>query len=826
MNPRAFRRSLFFALLSVWLVSAPAFAQRTQHAQEEPAPLGLFLPSDQGPIPLPLAATKVRGTLRGFVAQVEVTQTYVNPFDKTIEATYVFPLPERAAVHSMEMQVGDRVIVAEIKTRADAERTYEEAVHEGHTASLMTQERPNIFTQKVGNIPAGHKVDVKLTYVEALPYEEGVSSFVFPTVVGPRYIPGQPVKRADLQPNARYVDTDRVPDASRVSPPALGEGETSAHRIDLELLVQAGVPIRGLLSPSHHIVIDRMDDSTARISLAPGDRMPIKDFTLFIDVRGGAPKATVLPHKQAGDGYFTLSLQPPAQPKAADVSPKDLFFVVDTSGSMSGAPVEACKTLVREALRHMNPEDRFTIMRFSDQVSALSSEPLPNTPDNVAAGLRFVDAMAGEGGTEMLNGIHRALEGAPAPDRVRVVFFLTDGYIGNDAEILAAVAQHNQAQARVFALGVGSSVNRHVLSNMARLGRGEVQFMRTDEPAQPFVEKFYRRVRNPVLTDIQLQWRGLDIYDQSPAAIVDLFDGQPVLIHGRYRNAGKGELIITGRLGKKPYQTKIAVDLPTSANRPEVPSLWARSRIAEWTDEENIRPGSHEEDITRVALEHSLVSAYTAFVAVDRDNVARQPSEPLIPVQQLLPLPEGVSRLALAELSRHEIPPGDPIIDVAAPSDARRVTAYFPFGLVKDLSYDTQRSRWRGRFLVPEGVPDGNYTVLIVIELADGSTIQRHEPYVLDSTGQDFAVEFSTARAGKVSVKVDSVEPADEVYVHCPELGWQRVVLSSTDFVTWTGRLRVPAGVAGSFRVMLVVRDRAGNRTEQFQTVTLEGVAR
>jgi Ca-activated chloride channel family protein len=185
--------------------------------------------------------------------------------------------------------------------------------------------------------------------------------------------------------------------------------------------------------------------------------------------------------------------------------------------------------------------------------------------------------------------------------------------------------------------------------------------------------------------------------------------------------------------------------------------------------------------------------------------------------------------LALAELSRHEIPPGDPVIDIAAPSDARRVTAYFPFGLVKELTFDGQRARWRGRFLVPEGVPEGAYTILIVIELADGSTVERREPYLLDSHADDFSVELSPkpARAGKlVDITIDSVEPADEVYVHCPELGWQRLVLASKDFVTWTARLRVPAVTTpGEYRIMLVVRDRAGNRAEQWQSLTVNAGA-
>lgn len=816
MDPRVIRLSTLAVALLL-----PALANA---AQEPSAQFGLYLPGDKAPIPLPLAGTNVRGTLRGFVAEVEVTQTYVNPYDQAIEAVYVFPLPDRAAVHSMTMRVAEREIVAEIKPREEAEHLYEEAKRSGHAASLMTQERPNIFTQKVGNIPAGHKVEVKLSYVEALPYEEGISSFVFPTVVGPRYVPGAPLFAPDKQPGARHVDTDRVDDASRISPPALGEGESSAHRLDLELLVQPGMPIASLKSPSHKIVVQHLDASSARISLDASDRIPDKDFVLRVDVRSRQPKALVLSHRRGGDGTFTVVLQPPARPREQDVSPKDLFFVVDTSGSMNGAPVEAAKALVREALRHMNPQDRFTIMRFSDHVSELSTHPLPNTPENVAAGLSFIDAMAGEGGTEMLSGIHRALDGHAEAGRVRVVFFLTDGYIGNDAEILAAVTTQNHANARLFSMGVGTSVNRHLLSSMARAGRGEVQFMRLDEPVAPFVEKLYRRVRNPVLTDIKLAWEGVDVFEQTPAQIGDLFDGQPVLVHGRYRQPGRGTLVLSGKLGTTSYRADIAVELAADAECPAVPSLWARSRIAEWSDEENVRPGTRRDDIIKVALAHSLVSQYTAFVAVDRAQVARQRGEPLIPVQQRLPLPEGVSRLALAELSRYEIPPGDPVLDVAAPSDARRVTATFPFGLIKELTYDGQRARWRGRFLVPEGVPDGRYSILITIELADGRIVERREPYVLDSKAEDFHVEMAkTAKAGAtVTASVDSIEPAEEVYVHCRELGWLRQVLTAADGVRWTGRLQVPSHTtAGAYGVRIVVRDRAGNRVEQMRTLSV-----
>jgi len=819
----------WLALTAVLLLPLGALAQ-TPAGGEDEEPFGLYLTTQEKLVPLPLAQTRVTGRVSGFVAHIKVTQVYVNPYDAVIEATYVFPLPEEAAVNSMVMHLADRDVVAEIEERDKARKIYEEAVARGHTAALMTQERPNIFTQKVGNIPAGDKIEVELTYVEALPYEKGVSSFVFPTIVGPRYIPGTLLSRPDQEPGARCSDTDRVPDASRISPPVLDEGESSAHRLDLELEVEPGMPIAKLSSPSHQLLVERPSDERAVVRLAATDRVPDKDFILRVDLRGERPAVGVLAHREPGkDGYFALAVQPPALPRANDVAAKDLFFVVDNSGSMSGAPINACKDLMRVTLKNMNPDDRFTIMRFSNSVSGLSAIPLENTPENVAAGLTFVDNMCGMGGTNMLAGIRAALAGTPEPGRVRIVFFLTDGYIGNETEILRSIAEENEAEARIFSLGVGSSVNRYLLTSMARFGRGEAQIMRYDEQPVPYVTKFYERVRNPVLTNVRLDWGKLRVERQTPARIGDLFDSRPLLVHGRYREGGHTTLTIEGMLGRREFSHRVEIDLPRQAERPEVTSLWARARIKELMDAESRSNGDSRRQITELALEHSLMSKYTAFVAVDRERLNRRPSEPLIPVAQRLPLPDGVSRLALGCLSRNFIPPGDPIISVNAPADARRVTAYFPFGLVKDLHYDRNRGLWRGRFLVPTGIPDGIYQVRIAVILESGKLVNHRTAYDLDSRAEEFIVRFSSdqVKAGEaLEIHVDAVEPAAEVYVDCPGLGWERVLLEPEDgklCVDWVAWLNVPERlVPGEYEVLVVVRDKAGNRLEQKTSIFIE----
>lgn len=777
---------------------------------------------------LPLEETRVRGRVEGFVAQVKVIQTFVNPFDDFIEATYVFPLSENAAVTAMVMHLSNRDVVAEIKIREEAERVYEEAVKSGRTAALLNQERDNIFTQKVGNIPPGDTVEVELTYVEALPYDKGVSAFVFPAVVGPRYIPGTPLWGPDEEPTGRMRDTERVPDASRITPPSFDEGQAGAHRIDLELELSPGLPIREISSVSHQIEVVHRGSGEALVRLARCDKIPDKDFILKVDLRQSRPEAAVLAHRQDGEaGYVTVALQPPAFLKPSEVAPKDLFFVLDNSGSMSGVPLEASKELVVEALRNMNPEDRFTVMRFSDEVSTLSPTPLRNTPDNVERGIAYVEAMEGMGGTEMLSGLRKAISGRPEAGRVRIVFFLTDGYIGNDDEILGAIQSENHAQARIFSMGVGSSVNRCLLAGMARIGRGEMQVMRFDEDVRPFVGRFYDRVRNPVLTDVSVTWRGLEVDEQSPAVIPDLFDGRPLVVHARYEKPGLGELVISGRLGAKRWSRAVPVTLPERANRPEVAGLWAREMIRSWTDEETRRPGSRRDEIVTVALGHNLMSRYTSFVAVDKE-VVRSEREPLIPAAQRLPLPEGVTRDALGALSRSEIPPGDPFIAVYAPRTARRVTAYFPFGLVKDLRYDEPRQAWRGRFLVPAGIPDGWYPIDVVIEAFDGAVYRHRQLYHLDSSNGELIANFDGVvwRAGDGRMlEVDAVEPATEVYIHCEELGWNRVEMiakDKNDPIDWHKWMKVPRGApTGPHEVLVVMRDLAGNRFEQKVTVTV-----
>lgn len=435
----------------------------------------------------PLEHTAVKAEISGFLSSVTVTQKFRNPFADKIEAVYVFPLPEHAAVYDMEMKVGKRVIRGLIKPRDEARRIYEAAREAGHVASLLDQERPNIFTQAVANIEPGANVEITIRYSEVLSYQDGFFSFVFPMVVGPRYVPAQ-----------------GVPDASRVTPPVTPEGTRAGHDISLSVQLDAGMRLLDLRSELHEVDVQR-SDTGAVVELADRRTIPNRDFILKYSVAGADVGDAFLANGEGGKGHFVLILQPPLRPKADQISPKEIVFVVDTSGSMSGAPLEKCKETMELCLQGVNPKDTFNVITFSGDTHLLFDAPVPATPENVAKARAFLSGARGGGGTEMMKAVEAALAGSK-PGHVRIVTFMTDGYVGNDMEILAVIQKHSGA--RVFPFGIGQSVNRFLLDGMAAAGRGEVEYVTLNARGEGAARRFFERVRNPVLTDVAVDWAG------------------------------------------------------------------------------------------------------------------------------------------------------------------------------------------------------------------------------------------------------------------------------------------------------------------------------
>ncbi|HET6372539.1 MAG TPA: VIT domain-containing protein [Candidatus Polarisedimenticolia bacterium] len=579
---------------------------------------------------MPLRHTDVRADVTGFLARVEVVQTFGNPFESAIEATYVFPLPERAAVDGFLLEVGERRIRGEIHRREEARGVYETARAAGYTASLLDQERPNVFTQSVANIPPGKEIRVHLRYIDILPFADGAYRFLYPMVVGPRYSP------SSIRPA-----TDPSVDAT--GPSYLRPGSRPGNDISVTLDLDAGVTIHSLMSESHEILVTRPGPTRARVTLAPGDTLPNKDLMLRWVVAGVMPEVGLLAHRAENEGFFALMIQPKAEIGADEAAPKEVIFVLDQSGSMSGLPIEMSKRFMRLALQTLGPQDRFNIVRFDSVATALARQPLANTQQNVSRGLEAIEAMKGSGGTEMLAGFDAALSQPRDARCIRIVFFLTDGYIGNEEDIFRVIRTRG-GDARIFTLGVGSSVNHHLLRGMADLGHGSYQYVRPDGHETEAVEQFQRWVTKPYLTDLEIDWGSLRVEDIQPSHLPDLYSGQTLSVVGRYLWGGTDNLIIRGRLGGVPWEKQVEVTLPErSDEHSALSSVWARQRIQDLL----MRPGESprpeiEAQVTSLALAFRLMSPFTSFVAVDDAMVVNPGGDP-VRVEQKLPMPEFVS---------------------------------------------------------------------------------------------------------------------------------------------------------------------------------------
>src|SRR5947209_16425098 len=496
----------------------------------------------------PLKHTDVKVEISGFLARAVVTQEFENPFKEKIEAVYTFPLPQNAAVDDMTMLVGDRTVRGKILRREEAQAVYEAAKTNGQTASLLNQERPNIFTQSVANIRPGEQIRITISYVETLKYEDGSYEFVFPMVVGPRYIPGG---ATGAQGDGCAPDTDRVPDGSRITPQPAPAGLRAGHDVSLQISLDAGVPIDGLSSKTHDVNIERPDDHRAQVTLKDLATIPNKDFILRYDVAGAKISDAVLTHATGTGGFFTLILQPPERVTVEDVTPKELVFVLDTSGSMSGFPIEKAKETMKLALDNLYPYDTFNLITFSGDEHILFPEPVPATKENLAKAQAFLETRQGGGGTEMMKAIKASMDPSDRQDHVRVVCFMTDGYVGNDMEIIGEVQKHPNA--RVFAFGIGGSVNRFLLDNMAKYGRGEVEYVALNDDGSAAARRFYERVRSPLLTDISIDWNGLAVSDVYPKGVPDLFGAKPVTVTGRYSGNGRGTIRLKGKMSGRDF---------------------------------------------------------------------------------------------------------------------------------------------------------------------------------------------------------------------------------------------------------------------------------
>ncbi len=582
---------------------------------------------------LPLKDTQVDVAVSGVIADVTVRQVYENRGQRPLHARYIFPASTRAAVYGMTMTVGDVRLVAKIKEREKAKREFESAKHDGRSASLLEESRPNVFTMNVANVLPGDTISVELKYTELLVPTDGTYEFVYPTVVGPRY-------------SARR-ESDAAPGDEFVKAPYTHEGEPPRGGFHLTATLSTGVPIQALASPSHQLVSRPRGPGRAEIALDESEQFSgNRDFILRYRLAGQTIGAGLLVYQGRDENFFLLMAQPPEAVAADDVTAREYIFVVDVSGSMYGFPLNTAKRLMRDLVGVLRPSDAFNLVVFADGSETFAPASVAATRANLTRALEFVGRKDGGGGTRLLAALESALAIPRQPAVSRTVVLLTDGYIDAESDVFDYVRDQLD-QANFFAFGIGSSVNRYLIEGIARAGLGEPFVVTKPDEAAEAATRLRHYIDSPVLTDIDVRFAGFDAFEVEPSRIPDLFASRPIVVFGKFRGTPGGSIELSGRTGREVYRISLAVAPPGPDDRHSaLRHLWARTRIANLDDfGPRAAAADRAAEITSLGLTYGLLTRYTSFVAVH--EIVRRTAGDADDVDQPLPLPSGVTDLAV-----------------------------------------------------------------------------------------------------------------------------------------------------------------------------------
>lgn len=596
---------------------------------------------------LPLKSTDVDVEISGVIADVTVNQTYVNTGESVIEAIYVFPASTRAAVYKMVMKVGDRVIVAKIEEKDKARKRYENAKKEGKTASLLEEKRPNVFKMNVANIVPGATVEVKMSYTELLVPSDKIYEFVYPTVVGPRY-----VSKGEMAETTTETWTGN---------PYLKEGEKPISTLNIDVNLNTGLPIQDIRCETHKNKIDYQAKSSALISMDEPDGGN-RDFVMQYRLAGDQIETGVLLYDNPdGEKFFLAMMQPPERVQPEDIPAREYVFIVDVSGSMSGFPLDISKKLMKSLLSGLRGKDLFNIVFFAGGSEIYKKQSLPATNENIEDAIRFTDSQYGGGGTELLCALKSAMELNERDDYARSFVILTDGFVSVEDETFDYI-RNNLGNANFFSFGIGRGVNRHLIEGMAHVGYGEAFVAMDNGEAVKQAGKFEKYISQPVLTGIDYNFEGFDAYDVLPEYIPDLFAERPIIISGKYRGEPHGVLKVTGTSGKSEISKTLNIKADDQENK-ALKYLWAREKIrllGDYASLDSYNYGNSDKkealkrEIIQLGLKYNLLTQYTSFIAVD--SVISNKRGEQTTVKQPNPLPEGVSNHAIGEDEEEIIP--------------------------------------------------------------------------------------------------------------------------------------------------------------------------
>ncbi len=582
---------------------------------------------------LPLQDTSAQVDIVGVIADVKVRQVYQNRGETAIEAIYVFPGSSKAAVYGMKMTIGERVVVAKIKERKAAKVAYNQAKKQGKRASLLEQQRPNVFQMNVANIMPGDEIIVELSYTELIVPEQGIYEFVYPAVVGPRY---------------SETVAENAPETEKwIVNPYLQQDVAPPYTFNIKASVSTGIPIQALSSPSHKVTVDYKEQGSATVHLknrdnSNGDR----DYILRYQLKGQEINTGLLLYKGEEENFFLLMSQPPEKVISENIPPREYIFVVDVSGSMHGFPLNTSKNLMAELLSNLRPTDSFNILFFSGGSSVLSETSLPVTKANIEKAIAMMERQQGSGNTQLLPALQRAMALPAERSTSRSFVMVTDGYVSVEKEAFQYV-KDNLNNANFFSFGIGSSINRFLIEGLARAGKGEPFVITSSVEAFQVAQRFREYIETPVLTGININFNDFEAYDVEPQKIPDLFAERPLIIYGKWRGEAEGKIEIKGHQGQSDYNQTIDVSkVEANPENKAIRYLWARNRIAELGDFEKLSPDSERKaEITTLGLTYNLLTEYTSFIAID--EIIANSTGNSHKVKQPLPLPKGVSNLAV-----------------------------------------------------------------------------------------------------------------------------------------------------------------------------------
>jgi Ca-activated chloride channel family protein len=621
--------------------SQKVFRHKIPDSAEKTLSPYFFIKSDDPSVDeMPLKSTKATVNIAGVIADVQIQQVYINTGKTTLEAVYIFPGSTRAAVYGMSMTVGNRKLTAKIKEKERARTDYEQAKREGKTATLLEQQRPNVFQMNVANILPGDTIAVDLQYTELLVPVDGNYQFVYPTVVGPRY--------------SETPDDETHQNEQWAKNPYLEEGKKTETTFAMRAVLNSGIPIKKVTSTTHVINVQFENKGRAVVNLGETETNGgNRDFVLQYRLRGGNVESGLLLHPRQDENFFLLMMEPPTAPTLEEIPPREYIFIVDVSGSMHGFPIAVSKRLLKKLINGLRPTDLFNVMLFESSNQMLNEVSVPATQRNVDYALAVLDKQNGSGGTRLYPALQTAMDHPKIDNFSRTFVVITDGYVTIEKEAFNMV-RDNLNNANLFAIGIGSSVNRYLIEGLAHAGMGEPFFVLNESEAEAVGKQFTDLVEHPVLTNIQIDFGKMDVYDVEPLKVPDIFTKRPIIVFGKYRGQPTGTIKLTGTTGTREYVQKLSIDDASTEHNEALRYLWARNKIKYLDDyagvyEDNYTMHKAEspernKEVTRLGLKYNLLTRFTSFIAID--SVVRNTNS-IQQIKQPLPLPQGVSNKAL-----------------------------------------------------------------------------------------------------------------------------------------------------------------------------------